>query len=283
MTSPGSPLTHDPDPAHRPWQQRLFTVIFEADTPAGKLFDVALLVSILASIVVVMLETVAPIADRYGPWLEAAEWVFTALFATEYVLRLASVRVKRAYALSFFGVVDLLAILPSLVTPFLPEARALLVVRSLRLLRVFRVFKLGRLLDEAEFLRRAVWDSRDKIVVFLSAVLVVVVIMGAAMYAVEGGQEGTQFTSLPQSMYWAVVTMTTVGYGDIAPQTALGQFLAAAIMILGYAFIIVPAGIVSATFATAGRGTITTQVCPSCTREGHASDARHCKYCGARL
>lgn len=264
-----------------PWRERLHEIIFEADTPAGKAFDVALLLAIVLSVIAVMLESVADVRARYRPQLLAAEWTITCLFTVEYVLRLACVRKPWRYALSFFGVVDLLAVLPAYLGLLVPGAHSLSVVRSLRLLRAFRVFKLAHLVSEATVLRRAVWASRAKIAVFLATVLVAVVIMGSAMHLIEGEEAG--FTSIPQGMYWSIVTMTTVGYGDIAPETPLGKTLAALMMILGYSLLIVPTGILSAELARpSGRG-ISTQACPSCSREGHDRDARHCKHCGASL
>ena len=264
-----------------PWRTRLHEIIFEADTPAGKAFDVALLVAILLSVVNVSLETVASVDARHHIALVTAEWVFTLLFTVEYALRLACVRTPRRYALSFFGIVDLLAILPTYLTLFIPGAHSFLIIRSLRLLRVFRVLKLARYLTEASALRHAMWASRAKVTVFLVSVLIVVMIVGAAMHLIEGGESG--FTSIPQSMYWAIVTMTTVGYGDVSPQTPLGRFVAAVLMILGYSFIIVPTGIISAELAHAAAPSVSTQACPDCGAGGHAPDAVHCKYCGSRL
>jgi voltage-gated potassium channel len=265
-----------------PWRQRLHEIIFEADTPGGKAFDVALLIAILLSVLSVSLESVEAIDDRYHLLLESVEWLFTILFTIEYVLRMICVRKPHRYALSFFGIVDLLAVLPTYLG-FIPGAQQFLVIRSLRLLRIFRILKLARYLTEARVLRRAVWASRAKVTVFLVSVLIVVMIVGAAMHLIEGGREGSGFTSIPQSMYWAIVTMTTVGYGDIAPETVVGQFLAAVVMILGYSFIIVPTGIVSAELARASFKPVSTQACPDCSKDGHETDARHCKFCGAEL
>ncbi len=264
------------------WRARLHEVIFEADTPAGRAFDVVLLWLIVGSIAAVMLESVAPVKATYGTALRAAEWFFTSLFSVEYALRLAAVRRPWRYARSFFGMVDLLAVLPSYVGLLVPGAHSLLVIRGLRLLRIFRVLKLGRYLGEANGLLTALRSSRAKITVFLGTVLTVVVILGTAMYLIEGEQNG--FTSIPRAVYWAIVTMTTVGYGDIAPKTIPGQALAALVMILGYSIIAVPTGIVSAEIAQAmGGRTISTQACPSCSADGHDADARHCKYCGTPL
>lgn len=293
--------TQNPAPSTQPdstkpdsWRERLYVIIFEADTPAGKMFDIVLLVAILLSVLVVMLDSVPP--PGYDPkvpssydtpfhlWLDKAEWFFTILFTIEYIARVACAHRPVRYIFSFYGVVDLLSILPSYLT-LLPIAQGqyarLTVVRALRLLRVFRVFKLAHMLSEASALRHAIWAARAKITVFLTFVLIAVVIVGSAMHLIEAGNEG--FESIPQSMYWAIVTMTTVGYGDAAPMTPLGKGLAACMMILGYCFIIVPTGIVSAELAQSNVKKITTQVCPECMAEGHDFDATHCKYCGHRL
>ncbi len=269
-----------PRPAET-WRERLYEVIFEADTPAGKWFDVTLLVAIALSVLVVMLESVKEVRDRFESLLIGAEWVFTALFTVEYFVRIACARRPLRYIFSFYGLVDLLAVLPTFLMVLFPRAQGLAVIRALRLLRAFRIFKLGHMLSEAAEFRRAIWASRAKIAVFLAVVLIVVVIVGSAMHLIEGPDHG--FTSIPQSMYWAVVTMTTVGYGDIAPQTALGKTLAACIMILGYSMIIVPTGIITAELTHASRKQLTTQVCPECMSEGHDRDAVHCKFCGGKL
>jgi len=265
-----------------PWRERLRVVIFEADTPAGKAFDVALLIAILTSVLVIMLESVANVRARHGFALDVAEWLFTVLFTVEYCLRLLSVPVPRSYATSFFGVVDLLAILPTYVSFAVPGAESLLVIRGLRLLRIFRVFKLGRFLGEASILRNALAQSRHKVTVFLGTIAILTTLLGTAMYMIEGAGNG--FTSIPTSIYWAIVTMTTVGYGDIAPQTIAGKALAAFAMILGYSIIAVPTGIVTAEIVeSAAASRITTRSCPACTAQGHDPDARHCKFCGAAL
>jgi voltage-gated potassium channel len=265
-----------------PWRDRWYEVIFEADTRAGKLFDVLLLAAILLSVLVVVLESVEDIHQSYRSPLIAAEWLFTMLFTLEYAARIACARRPFRYIFSFYGIVDLLAILPTYLMIFLPGAQNFAVIRALRLLRAFRVFKLAHMLSEASALRRAVWASRAKILVFLTFVLIIVVIVGSAMHLIEGEESG--FTSIPESMYWAIVTMTTVGYGDIAPQTPLGKTLAGMMMVLGYSMIIIPTGIVTAEIAQAGaRQPPTTQVCPECMAEGHDADAAHCKFCGGRL
>jgi voltage-gated potassium channel len=267
-----------------PTRQKLQEIIFEADTPAGKAFDVALLVVIILSIVAVMLESTSAIQTRYGPWLRTFEWSVTILFTIEYLLRLYCVGKPVRYARSFFGIVDLLAILPTYLSVIFPGAQSLLVIRALRLLRVFRVLKLAHFVGEASVLRAALRASVRKIIVFLGAVLTCTLIVGSLMYLIEGEANG--FTSIPVSIYWAIVTMTTVGYGDIAPHTALGKILASAIMILGYGIIAVPTGIVSVELADATRRKfkkITTQACPECGAGGHDADAEYCKFCGAEL
>ena len=262
-------------------REKIHEIIFEADTPAGKAFDVALLILIILSVVAVMLESTATVADRYGPWLRAFEWIVTVLFTIEYLLRLYCVRRPARYARSFFGLVDLLAILPTYVSVIIPGAQSLLVIRALRLLRVFRVLKLAHFVGEASELTAALRGSARKIIVFLGAVLTIVIIVGSMMYLIEGEANG--FTSIPTSIYWAIVTMTTVGYGDIAPQTPLGKILASIIMIMGYGIIAVPTGIVSVELAGVVKKRITTQACPDCGAGGHALDAVHCKFCGAKL
>ena len=267
-------------PARPRWRARLHEVIFEADTSAGRAFDVGLLIAILVSVVAVMLESVADIRREYGVVLRALEWILTVAFTLEFVLRLAAVDRPGRYARSFFGLVDVLAIAPTYLALIVPEAHSLMVIRAIRLLRVFRILKLAQFLGEAQLLVTALRASRRKITVFLGGIVTVVVIVGALMYLIEGEAHG--FTSIPTSMYWAVVTLTTVGYGDIAPRTPPGQLLAALLMILGYGIIAVPTGIVTVELANAGRA-VSGQACPACGAEGHDGDARHCKYCGAQL
>ena len=267
--------------ARSPWRMKLHEVIFEADTPAGKLFDVLLIFAILTSVVLVMLDSVSVVQRSYGQILLAGEWLFTILFTIEYILRLLSVGRPAAYATSFFGVVDLMAILPTYLSIFLPGAQYLLVIRILRVLRIFRILKLVQYLGEARLLTQALRASLRKIVVFLIAVLTLVTIFGACIYLVEDPENG--FTSIPKSIYWAIVTLTTVGYGDISPQTILGQLLSSAIMIIGYGIIAVPTGIVTVELAQAVKQRISTQSCPECSSEGHDWDAKFCKYCSSRL
>ena len=268
--------------SQRPWRRALFEIIFEADTPAGKGFDVALIVVILLSVLTVMLDSVRSIQVEHGQLLYALEWGFTLVFTVEYVLRLLCVARPLRYAVSFFGLVDLLAILPTYLSLLVFGSRYLAVVRILRVLRIFRVLKLGHHTKEAGVLIRALRASHRKILVFLSTVLTSVVIIGALMYVIEDATHG--FTSIPRSVYWAIVTLTTVGYGDISPQTALGQSLAALVMILGYSIIAVPTGIVTVEWAQANRQEKhNTQACPSCSAEGHDDNAVYCKFCGAKL
>lgn len=263
------------------WQHRLHEIIFEADTRAGKWFDICLILAILLSVLVVMLDSVEAVNRSQGRWLLMVEWVFTLLFTLEYLLRLICVKRPIKYATSPLGVVDLLAILPTYISLFIPGSQYLVVIRVLRVLRVFRVLKLASYLGEATILTRALRASRRKIIVFLITVLTLVIIFGSLMYLIEGGGNG--FTSIPKSIYWAVVTMTTVGYGDISPKTGMGQALAAMIMILGYGIIAVPTGIVTSEMTRAAQGEVSTQACPECMAEGHERDAIFCKICAAQL
>jgi voltage-gated potassium channel len=263
------------------WRQRLHTIIFESDTPAGKAFDLILLVSIIASVIVVMLDSVASVSASYGTLLAGLEWAFTILFTAEYILRLLAVRRPLAYVGTFFGVVDLLAIVPTYLSLLLPGVQYLLVVRVLRLLRIFRILKLAEYLNEGRTLGQALLASRRKISVFLLTVVTVVIIVGALMYVVEGPESG--FADIPTSIYWAVVTLTTVGYGDIAPQTSLGQAIAVVVMLLGYGIIAVPTGIVTLELSRASAPAPSGQACSHCGAEGHDADAQFCKYCGNAL
>jgi voltage-gated potassium channel len=275
-----APTEHKP---HRAWRDRLFEIIFEADTPAGKWFDLVLIVLVLLSVLVVMLDSVASIHTRHGRVLFLLEWGFTILFTIDYILRLLCVARPLRYAVSFYGLVDLMAIIPTYLSLLIYESRYLSIVRILRVLRIFRILKLGNHTKEAGVLRAALYASRRKILVFFSFVVTLVVIIGALMYMIEGSTN-VGFTSIPQSVYWAIVTMTTVGYGDISPQTPLGKLLASIVMILGYSIIAVPTGIVTVQWSQEStRQQNNTQVCPNCSAEGHDNDARHCKFCGAKL
>ena len=261
---------------------KLYEIVFEADTPAGRTFDIILLSCIVASVIIVVLESVPAIKERFGTELRIIEWLFTIIFTLEYLARLWTVPYKKKYAFSFFGIIDLLSVLPTYLGFFFAGAQSLMVIRSLRLLRIFRIFKLSRYIGEGQHLARAMKASQHKIIVFLLTVLTSVIIFGTLMYMIEGPNNG--FSSIPKSIYWAIVTMTTVGYGDIAPQTPLGQTLASVIMILGYGIIAVPTGIVSAEMVQIkAREKLTTQVCPHCLKDGHDKDATYCKYCGGAL
>jgi voltage-gated potassium channel len=263
------------------WRLQLYTIIFEADTRAGRRFDQVLIAVILASVAVVMADSVHHISERFHGWLTLAEWFFTLVFTVEYVARLICVRHPLRYALSFYGVVDLLAVLPTYLALLVPEVGVLIDVRILRLLRVFRVFKLTAYVSEYQALGQALRASRRKIMVFLTAVLMIVLVVGTLMYVVEGPENG--FTSIPTSVYWAITTMTTVGFGDITPKTDLGRLIASAMMLLGWGTLAVPTGIVTAEMTYARRAAVTTRTCHECLTEGHMPDANYCRHCGARL
>ena len=267
-------------PAPGRLRRRLFEVVFKANDRAGRLFDVVLIVAILASVGVVMLDSVGSIREPYYGAFQVAEWFFTVLFSVEYLLRLWVVRRPERYALSFFGLVDLLSILPTYVSLFVPGAQVLLSVRILRVLRIFRVLKLANYLDEANTLGRALAASRRKILVFIVVVLALVTVMGSMMYLIEGGENG--FDSIPRSLYWAVVTVTTVGYGDISPVTPLGQTLALLLMIMGYGIIAVPTGIVTVEL-NRDRQRHRHERCPTCDLADHDADANYCRRCGTHL
>jgi voltage-gated potassium channel len=264
------------------WRTRLQEIIYESNTPAGKAFDIFLLVLILLSIAVVMLDSVAGWHRRFGYTFFVLEWVFTILFTIEYILRLITIRRPLHFMMSPMGIIDLLAIIPSYLSIFMVGAQSLLVLRALRLLRIFRIFKLTRYLTEMEFLSGAIRASLTKISIFMLVVLFIVIILGSIMYLIEG--PGNGFSSIPDSIYWAIVTVTTVGYGDISPVTPLGKFIASIIMLIGYGIIAVPTGIITTELAAqARRNGHSTETCPSCGREGHDANARHCKWCGAAL
>lgn len=262
------------------WRRRLHEIIFEAETPAGRAFDLTLIWLIVFSVLVVILESVKSVREEYGGLIFAAETVFTVLFTVEYVLRLTSVKNPLRYALSFYGLIDLLALVPTYISLFVPGAHYFLTIRILRLLRIFRILKLTEYTSEARVITGALRASRRKISVFLLAVVSITVVVGSVMYVVEGEENG--FTSIPTSIYWAVVTLTTVGYGDLSPKTPFGKMLASVVMILGYAIIAVPTGIVTAEL-TRKTQSVSTQVCPECHAESHDADAVFCKYCSAKL
>jgi voltage-gated potassium channel len=262
-------------------KERFYTVIFEADTPAGKLFDVLLFIAILASVALTMLQSVGPIRDSHGTLLFVLNMIFTGLFTVEYLLRLWCSKHTIRYARSFFGVVDLLAILPVYISWVIPGTRFFDVVKVLRMLRIFRVLKMTQYVGDADLLMNALVSSRRKIGIFLVAVMTIVVILGSLMYVIEGEENG--FTSIPRSVYWAIVTLTTVGYGDVSPQTSLGQSLAALIMIIGYSIIAVPTGIITAELGLSSAQQQNVRTCGTCGHSPHDADAAHCKHCGAAL
>ncbi len=272
------------------WRCRWHEIIFEADTPKGKAFDIGLLIAIVISVFIVMLQSVEHIEQQkpIGSILEITEWVITIGFSIEYALRIACVRQPFRYIFSFWGIVDLLSVLPTYVGVMIsPSTQSFSVVRVLRLIRVFRIFKLNNYIQESRILLEALKAARPKIIVFLLVVMSLILVMGTTVYVIEdlfsSEKEENQFTSIPQSIYWAIVTITTVGYGDMAPTTAAGQTIAAIAMILGYAIIIVPSGIFSVEIIAASKAQTNTQACMSCTKEGHDDDAVYCKYCGAKL
>jgi voltage-gated potassium channel len=263
-------------------KEKTYEVIFEADTKEGRLFNVVLFICIVLSIVTIILESVVAMRERYGTLLKIFEWIITILFTIEYLARIWSLRDKKKYIFSFMGIIDLLSVLPTYIGLVATGAQPFMIVRSLRLLRIFRIFKLSRYVGEGQYLVRALKASQHKIIVFLLTVMTSVIIAGTIMYMIEGPEHG--FKDIPTSIYWAIVTMTTVGYGDIAPETSLGQAIASLIMILGYGIIAVPTGIVSSEMISMKKDqAITTQVCPHCLKEGHDLDAVHCKYCGGKL
>ena len=267
-----------------PARERLHEVIFEADTKEGKMFDVILLIAILTSVIIVIMESVPSYQEKYGTFFTVLEWMFTIFFTVEYSLRLYAVRKPIKYAKSFFGVIDLLSILPTYLSLIFAGTHSLMIVRGLRLLRVFRIFKLASFLSEGQVIIAALKASRAKISVFVVFILIMVSIFGSIIYLVEGSQNGSQFDSIPRSIYWAIVTLTTVGYGDISPVTPFGQFIASIIMISGYAIIAVPTGIVTTAAMSQAESNrhkkVSTQSCRYCSAEGHDEDAVHCKYCG---
>jgi voltage-gated potassium channel len=262
-------------------KKKVYNIIFEAETPSGKAFDIGLIICILLSIVVIMLESVDSIKLSIGELLLVFEWIFTVIFTMEYVLRVWTVKKKKQYIYSFYGIIDLLSILPTYLSLVMSGAHVLLILRSVRLIRVFRVLKLARFVGEGQVLMSALKASRHKITVFLLIVVTSVILAGSLMYMIEGKENG--FSNIPTSIYWAIVTLTTVGYGDISPSTPLGQFVASIIMILGYGIIAIPTGIVTAEMAYQKNKVVTTEVCPHCLQEGHDKDAVHCKYCGGKL
>jgi voltage-gated potassium channel len=266
-----------------PWRSKLFTVIFESDTPAGRLFDMVLLALILVSLFVVMIQSVPTLAPEHDNLLYQIEWVITIIFTIEYILRLLAVKKPLNYATSLYGFIDILAILPTYLSLFFPQTQYLLVIRALRLMRVFRIFKLTHFVKEGKTIALAMRASSKRILVFLAFVMVLSIVLGSIVYVVEAPYND-KFNSIPQSIYWCIVTITTVGYGDISPVTALGKFIASLIMILGYAIIAVPTGIVTVELTkTDKQQAIAGQACPNCSLGEHDPDAKYCKRCGHRM
>lgn len=265
------------------FKRKVYETIFEADTKSGKLFDIILLVAILLSVIGVMLESVEEINKEYHNIILAFEWGITILFTIEYFFRIYAVNRPFKYIFSFMGIIDLLAVIPTYLIFIFPAAHSLSVIRSIRLIRVFRVFKLSRYLRGAHTMQIALRSSRPKIIVFLFFVMILVIVLGTLMYIIEGSAHTKGFDDIPNSIYWAIVTLTTVGYGDVFPATAFGKVVASFIMILGYGIIAVPTGIVTAEFSRKKREKVSTQACPDCTTEGHEVDAKFCKKCGAEL
>lgn len=271
------------NPVQQNWKQKLFTIIFEADTKAGRIFDLALLFFILLSLAIVMLESMKSVNDIYGRELFTLEWIVTILFTIEYVLRLISVERPVKYMTSFYGIIDLLSILPTYLSLLIPGSHFLLAIRALRLMRVFRILKLSQFVREGTTIVLAMKASARRISIFLSFVVLLSIILGALIYVVESGVN-EKYSSIPQSVYWAIVTITTVGYGDISPITPVGKLIASFIMLLGYAIIAVPTGIVTVELSrSARRDETNTTACPNCSAYGHDPDAKFCKYCGHSL
>ncbi len=262
-------------------RKKTYSVIFESDTPPGKIFDIILLVIILISVFVVILESVPQLQDDYWPLFRIIEWTVTIIFSIEYLLRIWSARKPIAYIFSFYGVIDFLSVVPTYIAFFITGAQSLLIIRAIRLLRVFRILKITRYTNESRMLTRALIASRVKISVFLFTVLTIVLIIGTVMYLIEGADAG--FTSIPRSIYWAIVTLTTVGYGDITPQTAIGQFISGFVMILGYAIIAVPTGIVTGELVQSAKNYDMSRICSQCGSSAHEKDALYCKHCGEKL
>lgn len=271
---------------NRGWKSKLHEIMYEADTPLGKWFDIVLFILIITSVILVMLESVKEIDVAYHQLLLTLEWVITIFFTIEYIARVISIKKPFKYIFSFYGIIDFISTIPLYLSYIFVGSQVLLAVRAFRLLRIFRILKLVQFLGEASQLKKALKASRAKIAVFIYVVLILAIIMGTLMYLIEDDKAG--FTSIPRSIYWAIVTLTTVGYGDIAPQTSLGQLIATIVMILGYGIIAVPTGIVTSEFTKQGEEEkdklhLNTQSCPSCALDGHRDDATHCFKCGCEL
>jgi len=265
------------------WRKKIHEIIYESDTREGRLFDIVLIWVIVVSIVLVMLESVKSLDEKYHDFFYYSEWIITILFTIEYILRILTVNKPAKYIFSFYGIIDLLSTLPMYISLISGGAHALLLLRSIRLLRIFTILKMSSFVGASLRLRQAIYGSRFKIMVFLSTVIILCIIIGTIMYVIEGESSG--FTSIPVSMYWAIVTLTTVGYGDIAPQTPLGQFLASVVMVLGYGIIAIPTGIVTSEFTKQDRAAIqlNTQSCPNCAADKHRDNAEYCYSCGSKL
>lgn len=263
------------------WKKDLWEIIFESHTPAGKIFDIVLLVIIFFSVILVALESVPEISQKYGPTLKILEWVITIIFSIEYILRIFISRFPRKYIFSFYGIIDLLSVIPTYLSLFFTGAQGLIVIRAIRLLRVFRILKLTRYTNEGSIIIQALKASRVKISVFLFAIMMIIIVIGTLMYLIEGAASG--FTSIPAGIYWAVVTLTTVGYGDITPLTSFGKFISALVMIMGYAIIAVPTGIVTTELTQSYRKRRSRLVCENCGNDDHDEDAGFCKKCGNKI
>ena len=263
-------------------KQKIYSIVFESDTPKGKMFDIVLIASILLSVLLVILESMHIFPHSAYLVLRVLEYLLTLFFTVEYLARIYCLKQPRKYIFSFFGIVDLLATLPVYLSFFLHGSHYLLVIRAFRLIRIFRIFKLFTFINEGNLLLRSLWISAPKILIFFFFVLILVISMGTVMYMIEGSQEGSSFNNIPNSIYWAIVTMTTVGYGDITPVTPVGRLFSAIIMLIGYTIIAVPTGIVSATMVSEHKKQ-EKRKCPRCNRDGHDFEAVYCKYCGAKL
>lgn len=262
-------------------RQKIYKVIFETDTTLGQRFDIILIYAILLSVLAVMLTSIEQVNNQFGYWLFRIEWIFTILFSLEYLLRIYSSPKPLKYIFSFYGIVDLISIIPSYLALIIPEASYWLVVRLLRVLRIFRVLKMVRYLSEANLLLRSIYQSRRKVLVFFTVVLILSIIFGSLMFLVEGPERG--FTSVPKSIYWTIVTITTVGYGDITPQTVFGQIIATMVMLTGYSIIAIPTGILTAEISSEMRKERNNRLCSNCNRSGHHNDANYCYHCGVQL
>lgn len=265
----------------KPWQLKVQEVIYGTKTPAGKLFDLILLVTILFSIAVIMLESVPSLKAKYEIEFITIEFVITGLFTVEYIMRIISIKKPIKYIFSFLGLIDLMSILPTYLSLFLTGSKPLTVIRAIRFLRVFRILELSKFTQGADLMIKALYQSRHKIIVFIITIFTLVIVLGAVMYSVESEEAG--FTSIPRSIYWAIITITTVGYGDIAPETGTGQAIASLIMLIGYSIIAVPTGIVSAEIVQTRKSNYKLHACPKCKTTGHSNDAKYCFHCGAAL